>query len=183
MADAPLLDRAFLEKLERLTIQWQKSLPGLVGGHNTSRFAGRGPGVSGSSPVSITATICARSTGAPYLRLEKLFLKMFQLEPRIPVRMLVDISESMTGARAASSSTTRASWRRRCATWGWCGWIRSSCSPSSAGCVQRVFPPAADGIVSSGVMDVLIGRCRRPAPTDFLAWCAEFIGAIRSAAW
>jgi uncharacterized protein (DUF58 family) len=30
-----------------------------------------------------------------YLRLEKLFLKMFQLEPRIPVRMLLDISQSM----------------------------------------------------------------------------------------
>ena len=30
-----------------------------------------------------------------YLRLEKLFLKMFQLEPRIPVRMLLDISRSM----------------------------------------------------------------------------------------
>ena len=41
---------ALLEHLERLTIQWQKSLPGLVGGHNTSRFAGLGPGVSGSSP-------------------------------------------------------------------------------------------------------------------------------------
>src|SRR4029077_16518946 len=30
-----------------------------------------------------------------FLRLEKLFLKMFQLEPRIPVRLLVDISKSM----------------------------------------------------------------------------------------
>ena len=36
----PLLDRRLLERLERLTIQWQNSLPGLVGGHNTSRFAG-----------------------------------------------------------------------------------------------------------------------------------------------
>ena len=40
--DGPLIDTAFLEKLERLTIHWQKSLPGLVGGHNTSRFAGAG---------------------------------------------------------------------------------------------------------------------------------------------
>ena len=38
----PLLDTRFLERLERLTIQWQNSLPGLVGGHNTSRFAGAG---------------------------------------------------------------------------------------------------------------------------------------------
>jgi uncharacterized protein (DUF58 family) len=34
-----------------------------------------------------------------YLRLEKLFLKMFQVEPRIPVRLLLDTSRSMaTGA-------------------------------------------------------------------------------------
>ena len=46
MPAAPLLDREFLEKLERLTIHWQKSFPGLVGGHNVSRFAGSGPGIS-----------------------------------------------------------------------------------------------------------------------------------------
>jgi len=39
---APLLDREFLEKLERLTIHWQKSFAGLVGGHNASRFSGAG---------------------------------------------------------------------------------------------------------------------------------------------
>ena len=42
MASAPLLDREFLEKLERLTIHWQKSFAGLVGGHNKSRFPGAG---------------------------------------------------------------------------------------------------------------------------------------------
>ena len=30
-----------------------------------------------------------------YMRLEKLFLKMFQIEPRVPVRMLLDTSASM----------------------------------------------------------------------------------------
>ena len=30
-----------------------------------------------------------------YLRFEKLLLKMFQVEPRIPVRILIDSSESM----------------------------------------------------------------------------------------
>ena len=30
-----------------------------------------------------------------YMRLEKLFLKMFQVEPRVPVRMLLDVSASM----------------------------------------------------------------------------------------
>jgi len=42
MAAEPLLDRDFLEKLERLTIHWQKSFAGLVGGHHLSRFAGPG---------------------------------------------------------------------------------------------------------------------------------------------
>ena len=50
--NGPLIDTPLLEKLERLAIQWQKSLPGVVGGHNTSRFAGRGPGVSGSPAIS-----------------------------------------------------------------------------------------------------------------------------------
>ena len=30
-----------------------------------------------------------------YLRLEKMFLKMFQVEPRVPVRLLLDLSASM----------------------------------------------------------------------------------------
>ena len=42
MSTGPLLDREFLEKLERLTIHWQKSFAGLVGGHNASHFPGSG---------------------------------------------------------------------------------------------------------------------------------------------
>ena len=38
----PLVDRHFLERLERLTLHWQKSFNGLVGGHNLSHFAGPG---------------------------------------------------------------------------------------------------------------------------------------------
>ena len=65
MASAPLLDREFLEKLERLTIHWQKSFAGLVGGHNHVALR-RAPARSFSTiATSITATTCARSTGAP----------------------------------------------------------------------------------------------------------------------
>ena len=39
---APFIDRQLLERLERLTIHWQKSFRGLVGGHNESRFSGPG---------------------------------------------------------------------------------------------------------------------------------------------
>jgi uncharacterized protein (DUF58 family) len=94
-AEAPLLDRQFLEKLERLTIHWQKSFAGLVGGHNASRFAGPGQEFLDHRSFHHGDDLRAVNWRA-YLRLEKLFLKMFQVEPRVPVRMLIDVSDSMT---------------------------------------------------------------------------------------
>src|SRR5215510_924657 len=94
MASAPLLDREFLERLERLTIHWQKSFAGLVGGHNVSRFAGPGQEFLDHRNFHHGDDLRAVNWRA-YLRLEKLFLKMFQVEPRVPVRMLIDGSESM----------------------------------------------------------------------------------------
>lgn len=91
----PLLDREFLEKLERLTIHWQKSFPGLVGGHNRSRFAGSGQEFLDHRNFHHGDDLRAVNWRA-YLRLEKLFLKMFQVEPRVPVRLLLDVSASMT---------------------------------------------------------------------------------------
>ncbi|MGH9648297.1 MAG: DUF58 domain-containing protein, partial [Bryobacteraceae bacterium] len=90
----PLLETRFLERLERLTIQWQNSLPGLVGGHNTSRFAGSGQEFLDHRQFHHGDDLRAVNWRA-FLRLEKLFLKMFQLEPRIPVRLLIDIRKSM----------------------------------------------------------------------------------------
>ena len=95
MPAAPLLDREFLEKLERLTIHWQKSFAGLVGGHNVSRFAGSGQEFLDHRNFHHGDDLRAVNWRA-YMRLEKLFLKMFQVEPRVPVRLLVDCSESMT---------------------------------------------------------------------------------------
>lgn len=94
MPSQPLLDREFLEKLERLTIHWQKSFAGLVGGHNLSRFAGSGQEFLDHRNFHHGDDLRAVNWRA-YLRLEKLFLKMFQVEPRVPVRMLVDVSGSM----------------------------------------------------------------------------------------
>jgi uncharacterized protein (DUF58 family) len=100
MPSEPLLDTALLEKLERLTIHWQKSLPGLVGGHNTSRFAGPGQEFLDHRNFHHGDDLRAVNWRV-YLRLEKLFLKMFQLEPRIPVRLLIDTSRSMlTGEKS-----------------------------------------------------------------------------------
>lgn len=94
MASAPLLDREFLEKLERLTIRWQKSFAGLVGGHNPSRFAGPGQEFLDHRNFHHGDDVRAVNWRA-YLRLEKLFLKMFQVEPRVPMRLLLDTSLSM----------------------------------------------------------------------------------------
>jgi uncharacterized protein (DUF58 family) len=104
VADGLLIDTPLLEKLERLAIQWQKSLPGAVGGHNTSRSAGAGQEFLDHRQFHHGDDLRAVNWRA-YLRLEKMFLKMFQLEPRIPVRVLVDVSRSMTtgGSKGALS--------------------------------------------------------------------------------
>src|SRR6266446_2229836 len=95
MATAALLDRQFLERLERLTIHWEKSFSGLVGGHNASRFAGGGQEFLDHRHFHHGDDLRAVNWRA-YMRLEKLFLKMFQIEPRVPVRMLLDTSASMS---------------------------------------------------------------------------------------
>ena len=99
MATAPLLDRKFLERLERLTIHWQKSFPGLVGGHNRSRLPGGGQEFLDHRHFHQGDDLRAVNWRA-YMRLDKMFLKLFQVEPRVPVRMLVDISESMSAGGA-----------------------------------------------------------------------------------
>lgn len=98
---AALLDRAFLERLERLTIHWLRSFPGLVGGHNASRFAGAGQEFLDHRHFHHGDDLRAVNWRA-YMRLEKLFLKMFQVEPRVPVRILLDSSASMDTGEAGS---------------------------------------------------------------------------------
>jgi uncharacterized protein (DUF58 family) len=96
----PLIDRHLLEKLERLTVRWRKSFPGLVGGHNVSHFPG--PGIEFLDHRHFHHGDDLRAVNwLAYMRLEKLFLKMFQVEPRVPVRILLDTSPSMkTGSPA-----------------------------------------------------------------------------------
>src|SRR5580658_9095656 len=94
MDSTPILDREFLHKLERLAIRWQKSFPGLVGGHNTSRFSGAGQEFLDHRHFHHGDDLRAVNWRA-YMRLEKLFLKMFQIEPRVPVRLMLDCSRSM----------------------------------------------------------------------------------------
>jgi uncharacterized protein (DUF58 family) len=94
MATEPIIDRGFLEKLERLALHWQKSFRGLVGGRNRSRFPGPGQEFLDHRHFHHGDDLRAVNWRA-YLRLEKLFLKMFQVEPRVPVRLMLDVSLSM----------------------------------------------------------------------------------------
>jgi uncharacterized protein (DUF58 family) len=96
---APLLDQQFLERLERLTIHWQRSFAGIVGGHNRSRFAGGGQEFLDHRHFHHGDDLRAVNWRA-YMRLDKMFLKMFQIEPRVPVRMLLDVSASMAAGNA-----------------------------------------------------------------------------------
>ncbi|MBZ5728534.1 MAG: DUF58 domain-containing protein [Acidobacteriia bacterium] len=172
MATAPLLDREFLEKLERLTIHWQKSFAGLVGGHNRSRFPGAGQEFLDHRNFHHGDDLRAVNWRA-YLRLEKLFLKMFQVEPRVPVRMLVDLSASMT----AHGGEKFAYARRLAAALCYVGLVRLDSIEIhgfSNRLGQRIFSTGGRHRFP-GVMDGL-SAMEPGGATDYLAVVREFIG-------
>jgi uncharacterized protein (DUF58 family) len=109
----PLLDRRFLEQLERLTLRWNRSFQGLVGGHNMSRFSGPGQEFLDHRTFHPGDDLRAVNWRA-FMRFEKLFLKMFQIEPRVPVRLLLDVSTSMQ-AGSDSATDTKFDYGRRLA--------------------------------------------------------------------
>jgi uncharacterized protein (DUF58 family) len=108
---APVIERALLEKLERLTIRWHKSFRGLVGGHNPSRYSGPGQEFLDHRHFHQGDDLRAVNWRA-YMRLEKLFLKMFEVEPRTPIRLLIDASASMT-AGTPNGEMTKFDYARR----------------------------------------------------------------------
>jgi uncharacterized protein (DUF58 family) len=109
----PLVDRHFLERLERLTLQWQRSFHGLVGGHNPSKFAGAGQEFLDHRNFHSGDDLRAVNWRA-YMRFERFFLKTFQVEPRVPVRLLLDVSASM-GAGASSEAIAKFDYARKLA--------------------------------------------------------------------
>lgn len=149
----PLIGTALLEKLERLTIHWQKSLPGLVGGHNTSRFAGSGQEFLDHRNFYHGDDVRAVNWRV-FLRLEKLFLKMFHLEPRIPVRLLVDTSRSMETGSISKFEYARTLAAALC----YVGLVRLDSI-----CLQPFSNKLADAFVASG------GRHRFQPAVNFLA--------------
>lgn len=107
----PLLDRQFLERLEQLTLAAQKSFHGLVGGHRAAHLAG--PGQEFMDHRSFHPGDDLRSVNwRAYMRFERFFLKTFHLEPRVPVRLLLDVSASMN-AGARPGETTKFDYARQ----------------------------------------------------------------------
>ncbi len=90
----PLIEASLLRKLEYLALKWDKSFAGLVGGQLTSRYAGIGQDFLDHRQF-YPGDDLRRINWRAYLRFEKLFLKLFHSEPRVPVRLLVDCSASM----------------------------------------------------------------------------------------
>ncbi|MBI1353406.1 MAG: DUF58 domain-containing protein [Acidobacteria bacterium] len=94
-APDPPLERQTLERLERLALRWRQSFAGLLGGNNVSRFSGVGHEFLDHRHFHHGDDLRSVNWRA-FLRLERLFLKMFRTEPRTPVRILLDTSESMS---------------------------------------------------------------------------------------
>ena len=171
---APLLDRQFLEKLERLTIHWQKSFPGLVGGHNSSHFAGGGQEFLDHRHFHHGDDLRAVNWRA-YLRLDKLFLKMFQIEPRVPVRLLIDTSASMQAGNGLKFDYAR----KLAAALCYVGLVRLDTIT-----LQPFGPRLGEGKRCGGgrhqfspVMNYL-GALKTSGKTDFIGVVREFVGAF-----
>jgi uncharacterized protein (DUF58 family) len=173
MASEVLLDTPLLEKLERLTIHWQKSLPGLVGGHNTSRFAGPGQEFLDHRNFHHGDDLRAINWRV-YLRLEKLFLKMFQLEPRIPVRLLIDTSRSMLTGQKSKFDYARKLAGALC----YVGLVRLDSI-----CLQPFSNKLADAFIASGgrhrfqPASTFLSAIQPQGQTDFLKVARDFVSS------
>lgn len=170
MAQQALIDQKFLEKLERLTIHWQRSFSGLVGGHNLSRFSGPGQEFLDHRHFHHGDDLRAVNWRA-YMRLEKLFLKMFQVEPRVPVRMLLDISDSMTTGSLSKWDYAR----RLAAALCYVGLVRLDTI-----CVQPFASNLHDSFLCSGGRHRFVpavnflSRLETAGKTDYLRVAREF---------
>ncbi len=175
--NTPLIETGLLEKLERLTIHWQKSLPGLVGGHNMSHLAGPGQEFLDHRHFHHGDDVRAVNWRA-YLRLEKLFLKMFQLEPRIPVRLMLDTSRSMeTGTPGGAVSKFHYA-RKLTAALCYVGLVRLDTI-----CIQPFSSRLSDSFLAGGgrhrFMPAVefLSNLTSSGRTDFLQVAREFVSS------
>lgn len=112
-AKAPLLDASLLLRLERLALEWRDRFAGPGGGSRSSRH--RGAGREFFEHRHFLPGDDLRSVNwRAYMRFETLFLKTFQLEPRVPIRLMLDASASMN-AGAAPDELPKFDYARRLA--------------------------------------------------------------------
>src|ERR1700683_3531057 len=88
------LDREFLKTLEQVSLLCRTNLAGAVGAGHRSRTQGAGVEFTDYRRYSLGDDPRSLDWNA-YLRLGKLFLKIYQTEQHIPVRILLDRSDSM----------------------------------------------------------------------------------------
>lgn len=166
-----LVDSALLEKLERLTVRWRKSFPGLVGGHNLSRYPG--PGIEFLDHRHFHHGDDLRAVNwRAYMRLEKLFLKMFQVEPRVPVRLMLDISPSMLTGKPAKFEYAK----KIAAALAYVGLVRLDTI-----CIQPFSDHLYDSFLAGGgrhrFMPAVefLSQLTTGAPTNFLQSARQFV--------
>ena len=155
-APAELLSGATLERLERLTIRWSQSFRGRIGGDIVSGYAGVGHEFLDHRHFQRGDDLRAVNWRA-FMRLERMFLKLFRSEPRIPVRILIDTSESM----AAGSSPADAKFTYAC---------RMAAALCYVGLVRLetiVLQPFSDGLQESFRADG--GRLRYARAAQFIS--------------
>src|ERR1700722_12077309 len=102
MALPLLLDREFLKTLEQVSLLCRTNLAGTVGAGHRSRTQGAGVEFADYRRYSLGDDPRSLDWSA-YLRLGKLFLKIYETEQHIPVRVLLDRSESMDCETAGES--------------------------------------------------------------------------------
>ena len=171
-----LIDQSFLERLERLTIHWRKSFPGLVGGHNASRFPGAGQEFLDHRNFHHGDDLRAVNWRA-YLRLEKMFLKMFQVEPRVPVRLLLDTSKSMGTGEVAKFDYAR----KLSAALAYVGLVRLDTiviNPFSSDLGQEHV--CSGGRHRFGPVADYLSRLELSGTTDFFKVARKFVGKFTS---
>src|ERR1700686_1504851 len=94
MASPLLLDREFLKTLEEVTLLCGADSPGFIGAAHRSRSPG--PGLEFSDYRRYSSGDDPRFLDwNAYLRLGKLFLKIFETERHVPGRILLDRRESV----------------------------------------------------------------------------------------
>jgi uncharacterized protein (DUF58 family) len=170
MPDASIIDRPLLERLERLALFWQRSFHGLVGGHRPSGFAGGGQEFLDHRHFHHGDDLRAVNWRA-YMRLEKLFLKMFRLEPHIPVRLMLDTSASMAAGDPEKFDFAR----RLAAALCYVGLVRLetiSIEPFADGLGERLT--ASGGRHRFAPVSRFLSNLKAEGKTDFLRVVREF---------